>query len=102
MQYELTEASDLIRTMSYAGIFTDNRDCAGAIQEPIDILNRSLGYGGLVLSLTELWRAMSGLPLLDHNRVSTSWKLVDPQMFDIFQTMTGGFVASFQNTKMTA
>lgn len=39
IQYELSEATDLIRIMSYADIYLDNSACTGAITEPIDILN---------------------------------------------------------------
>lgn len=39
IQYELSEATDLIRIISYADIYLDNSACTGAITEPIDILN---------------------------------------------------------------
>lgn len=70
VQYELTEATDLIRILSYANIYLDNTACSSAIVEPIDILNRSLGFGGLLFGVTELWRTTSGLSLLDYNKVS--------------------------------
>lgn len=55
IQYEVSEATDMVRIMSYADVYLDNSACSGAIAEPIDILNRSLGFGGLVLAATELW-----------------------------------------------
>lgn len=74
IQYELSEATDLIRIMSYADIYLDNSACTGAITEPIDILNRSLGFGGLILACTELWRATGGLSLLDSGMAFTICK----------------------------
>lgn len=75
IQYEVAEATNLIRIMSYADIFLDNSACSGAVVERIDVLNRSLGFGSLLLAITELWRCSTGLPLLDHNRIAPSWKL---------------------------
>lgn len=102
IQYELSEATDLIRIMSYADIYLDNSACTGAITEPIDILNRSLGFGGLILACTELWRATSGLTLLDLNRISSTWKITDPQMREMLAAVTNGFVITSPNTTTTA
>lgn len=102
IQYELTEATDLVRIMSYADIYLDNSACTGAITEPVDILNRSLGFGSLVMAVTELWRATSGLTLTDHNRVATTWRLVDPQMRKIMSAATFGFAVESPNTTNTA
>uniref|UniRef100_A0A182T390 Uncharacterized protein n=1 Tax=Anopheles maculatus TaxID=74869 RepID=A0A182T390_9DIPT len=102
VQYELTEANDLVRMLSYCGIYTDNSTCTGAITEPIDILNRSLGFGSLILAVTELWRATSGLSLLDYNRVNTSWKLSDPQTRSLISVATLGFAIESPNTTNTA
>lgn len=89
-RYDVTEASDIIRILSYAGIFQDNSACSGAIQDPIDILNRSIGYGSLIMALTELWRVTSGVSLFDHNRVSTRWKLCDPLRFAYLEQLPMG------------
>lgn len=102
IQYELSEATDLIRIMPYADIYLDNSACTGAITEPIDILNRSLGFGGLILACTELWRATSGLTLLDLNRISSTWKITDPQMREMLGAVTNGFVITSPNTTTTA
>lgn len=102
VQYEVTEASDLVRILSYSGVYMDNSSCTGAITEAIDILNRSVGFGSLVLAVTELWRATSGLPLLDYNRISTSWKLNDPQMRKLISLVTLGFAVESPNTTNTA
>lgn len=102
VQYEVTEANDLVRMLSYCDIYLDNSTCSGAITEPIDILNRSLGFGSLVLAITELWRATSGLSLLDYNRVSSSWKLNDPQARALVSVATMGFAIESPNTTNTA
>lgn len=92
---------DMVRIMSYARIFSDNPDCAGSVQEPVDVLNRSLGYSSLMMAIIVLWRASFGVPILDHNRVNTSWRM-DPQIMDIFNAATGGFVSTSYNTTLTA
>nr|QHA33715.1 putative capsid protein [Pisingos virus] len=102
IQYEITEATDLVRILSYAGIYQDNSACAGAIVSPIDILNRSLGFGGLLLALTELWRVSSGLSLLDYNKFNLSHKLVDPDQWHIMGAATKGFSIISPNTTNTA
>lgn len=101
-QYELTEATDLIRIMSYADIYLDNTACSGAIVEPIDVLNRSLGFGGLLFAVTELWRATTGQVLLDYNRVSSSWKLIDTTTWKVMQAATNDFVIVSPSTTNTA
>lgn len=101
-RYDVTEASDIITILSYAGIFQDNSVRSGAIQDPIDILNRSIGYGSLIMALTELWRVTSGVSLFDHNMVSTRWKLCDPLTLRILGTITNGFISSSHNVTMTA
>lgn len=102
IQYELTEATDLIRIMSYSDIYLDNSACSGAIVEPIDILNRSLGFGGLLLAITELWRTTTGLSLLDFNRVASSWKLIDPSTWDIVGAATNNFTVISPSSTNTA
>lgn len=74
----------------------------GAITEPIDILNRSLGFGSLILAITELWRTTGGLSLGDYNRVSSTWKLVDPQVRSLMSAATFGFSIELPNTTSTA
>lgn len=88
--------------MSYADIYLDNSACVGAITEPIDILNRSLGFGSLILAITELWRTTGGLSLGDCNRVSSTWKLVDPQVRSLMSAATFGFSIELPNTTSTA
>ncbi|UUV42245.1 MAG: putative capsid protein [Hattula totivirus 1] len=102
IQYELTEATDLIRVLSYADMYQDNSACSGAIVEPIDILNRSLGFGALLLGITEYWRASMGLTLLDFNKVSSSWKLVDPASWKLMQLATNDFFVTSPSTTNTA
>lgn len=68
--------------------------CTGAITEPIDILNRSLGFGGLILACTELWPAQS-VDNLEGYRC-------DPQMREMLGAVTNGFVISSPNTTTTA
>lgn len=102
VQYEVTEASDLVRMLSYCDIYLDNSSCSGAITEPVDILNRSLGFGSLVLAIMELWRSSCGLPLLDYNRINTAWKLNDPQMKSLVSVATLGFAVESPNSTNTA
>lgn len=102
IQYEVSEATDLVRVMSFSDIFLDNSACSGAVVEPIDVLNRSLGFGSLLLALTELWRCSLGLPLLDHNKVASSWKLVDRQTWLLLETCTSVFLVVSPSTTNTA
>nr|QRD99874.1 MAG: capsid [Culex modestus totivirus] len=102
MQYEMSEAIDLVRIMSYAGIFANNDQCSTSITSCADILHRSLGYASLLMGVTELWRLSMGLSLPDHNLISKCSKLVDPQISEIFRTSTMDFLTSSGNTNMTA
>ncbi|QLJ83494.1 capsid protein [Fitzroy Crossing toti-like virus 1] len=102
MQYEVSEAIDLVRVMSYAGIFANNDQCSASITSCVDILHRSLGYASLLLGVSELWRLSMGLSLPDHNRISKCSKLVDPQVEEIFRASTLDFLTSSGNTNMTA
>uniref|UniRef100_A0A182S9K0 Uncharacterized protein n=1 Tax=Anopheles maculatus TaxID=74869 RepID=A0A182S9K0_9DIPT len=102
VQYEVTEANDLVRMLSYCDIYLYNSSRSGAITEPVDILNRSLGFGSLVLAIIELWRATGGLSLLDYNRLTTTWKLNDLQMRNLVSVATMGFVVESPNTTNTA
>nr|UOO01010.1 hypothetical protein [Jordan Creek virus] len=102
MQYELSEAVDLVRIMSYAGIYVNNTRCSLSITCTKDILHRSLGYGSLLLGVTELWRLSSGLSVPDHNGVSSCKDLIDPQLAEIFRLSTINFLTQTGNTNTTA
>nr|QGA70946.1 hypothetical protein [Lindangsbacken virus] len=102
MQYDISEAIDIVRVMSYAGIFANNDKCSTTLTNCTDIRHRSLGYASLLMGVTELWRLSMGLSLPDHNRISKCDKLVDPQTEEIFRASTLDFLTSSGNTNMTA
>nr|UUV42507.1 MAG: capsid protein [Hattula totivirus 1] len=54
------------------------------------------------MGITEFWRASMGLTLLDFNKVSSSWKLVDPSSWKLMQLATNDFVVTSPSTTNTA
>lgn len=44
----------------------------------------------------------TGVPLMDLNRVSSSWRLMDAQVYEILRACTRDFLVRSHNTTMTA
>ncbi|QMU95573.1 hypothetical protein [Bactrocera dorsalis toti-like virus 2] len=93
LQYQLSETSANMRVLRSCGIFVQDPDTDRHIlQKPVDVYNTTIGYGSLILGLSN-WAFMElGVTVFEHNRTSRRWRCLHDQYLELWPVLTSDFV----------
>uniref|UniRef100_W8C1T8 Uncharacterized protein n=1 Tax=Ceratitis capitata TaxID=7213 RepID=W8C1T8_CERCA len=92
IQYQLGQASSIIRILRVCGIFSQDPDPDKYIsREPFDVFNTTIGYGSLIIGLTNWAFVQLGVSIFEHNRLSKTWRLLPDQYLELWPSLTDGF-----------